>query len=187
MKSKLIGAVKHYRAERHEIEAWQNLESQLAPQLVDEFLDLFYKRRRKITSNWQRIYDAAAAAGAKYPEVVAAQWALESSWGRAISGRNNFFGIKGPGTTKKTWEDYGEGPVTIYDSFLDFDSLTSCVKYLVDRWYKDWQNYRGVNRAQSYQECAHLLKSEGYATDPDYAKKLIDIIQGEHRSKDSHA
>ena len=35
----------------------------------------------------------ATNAGAKYPQLVAAQWALESAWGEHTSGENNFFGI----------------------------------------------------------------------------------------------
>ena len=34
-------------------------------------------------------------AGAKHPELVAEpQFALESAWGSAVSGKNNFFGVK---------------------------------------------------------------------------------------------
>jgi signal transduction protein with GAF and PtsI domain len=36
--------------------------------------------------------------------------------------------------------------------------------------------YKGVNRAANRNECARLLMSEGYATDPDYATKLIQLM-----------
>jgi flagellum-specific peptidoglycan hydrolase FlgJ len=66
--------------------------------------------------------------------------------------------------------------VTIRASFKDFDTPFDCVNYLVTKWYKDYRSYLGVNRAGSRQECARLLKAEGYATDPIYADKLIQIM-----------
>ena len=47
------------------------------------------------------IAEMATKAGAKYPHLVAAQWALESGFGKHQSGKNNFLGIKGPGTKGK--------------------------------------------------------------------------------------
>jgi flagellum-specific peptidoglycan hydrolase FlgJ len=67
--------------------------------------------------------------------------------------------------------------VTIKAGFLDFPDLQTCVAYLVDRWYRDYQRYKGVNRAGSPEECARLLVTEGYATDPQYAEKLIRIMK----------
>ena len=127
-------------------------------------------------NTWDGIYNCAEEAGAKFPEVVAAQWALESAWGQHTSGKNNYFGIKGKGTIKTTWEDYGSGPVVIKDEFKDFDSPMDCVVDLVDKWYKDYRTYKGVNRALTPEQCASLLKVEGYATDPNYASKLVTIM-----------
>ena len=130
----------------------------------------------EISNTWHGIKDAARIAGAKFPECVSAQWALESAYGKQTSGKNNFFGIKGRGTSCTTWEDYGNGPVTVQASFRDFDSIQDCVSYLVDRWYLDFKGYRGVNRASSAHECCQLLKVEGYATDPAYVSKLCSLI-----------
>ena len=113
-------------------------------------------------NTWEGIEGAAKEAGAKFPEVVAAQWALESGYGRYVSGKNNFFGIKGTGTIKTTWEDYGKGPVTIKASFKNFNSPYDCVAYLVMQWYKDYKTYKGVNRARNREECARMLKQQGY-------------------------
>ena len=126
---------------------------------------------------WQEFYDYGKAAGAKFPELVAAQAALESAWGEHLSGRNNYFGIKGsPGTVVTTQEWTGTRYVTIKDEFKDFDSPLECVKHLVDRWYKDWRGYEGVNRAATRNEAAELLKAEGYATDPVYPELLINLM-----------
>ena len=66
--------------------------------------------------------------------------------------------------------------ITIRDEFKDFDSSLECVQYLVDRWYKDYKGYSGVNRAEDRDSAAYLLKEEGYATDPTYPQKLIRLM-----------
>jgi hypothetical protein len=127
-------------------------------------------------TSWFDISTTANRLGAKYPELVAAQWALESGWGLRTSGKNNFFGIKGPGTKRETKEFINGKEVSIIDEFKDFQSMEECVEYLVSRWYKDYENHKGINRAATREEAAKLLVSEGYATDPKYAEKLIDIM-----------
>jgi hypothetical protein len=136
-------------------------------------------RTRSYDNTWAGVTSAAKAAGALYPDLVAAQWALESGWGKHTSGKNNYFGIKGSGTTKLT-QEVKEGKVDAVDAeFQDFASLYDCVVYLVERWYKDWKQYKGVNNAASREAGAHQLVKEGYATDPEYAKKLIALMQKE--------
>lgn len=128
-------------------------------------------------TSWDLIYSLAKEAGAKFPQVVAAQWALESNWGKHTSGKNNFFGIKGkPGTTVSTQEWDGSKFITIKDTFKDYNTPADCVQDLVNKWYLDYMGYKGVNRAKSVEECAKLLKLEGYATDPRYPEKLIRIM-----------
>lgn len=127
-------------------------------------------------TSWFDIATTAGKAGAKYPELVAAQWALESGWGAHLSGKNNYFGIKGKGTKRETKEFINGKEQTIISEFQDFNSYEDCVKYLVDKWYKDYNDYKGVNNARDRNEAAKMLVSEGYATDPKYAEKLIDIM-----------
>jgi hypothetical protein len=122
---------------------------------------------------------AATKAGAKFPEVVAAQWALESGWGKHASGQHNYFGLKGLGASKVTREFLDGQWVTISDNFIDFPSLAACVEYLVSRWYQDYRQHYGVNRADDRNECARLLVKDGYATDPAYADKLIAIMNSQ--------
>ena len=127
-------------------------------------------------NSWEGIKAIAKQVGAKYPECVAAQWALESSWGRHTSGKNNFFGLKGAGTKVPTFEYINNSWITTKDSFIDFFDIRACVEYLVNRWYKDFRTYWGVNNAPSREECARALVREGYATDPEYAEKLIRLM-----------
>lgn len=128
-------------------------------------------------TNWSQIATIAKEAGSKFPELCAAQWALESGWGKYTSGKNNFLGIKGKGTKKTTTEFINGKEVQIVDEFMDFNTPEECIQYLVDRWYKDYASrYRGVNNAGNREEAARMLVSEGYATDPLYADKLIKIM-----------
>lgn len=130
-----------------------------------------------VANTWKGVITAASKAGAKFPQVVAAQWALESGYGKHASGKNNFFGLKGEGSERETKEFINGQWVTIKAGFIDFPDLQTCVTYLVDRWYRDYQRFKGVNRASSAEECARLLVVEKYATDPAYADKLIRILR----------
>lgn len=131
--------------------------------------------------SWQSVETMAKAAGARFPEVVAAQWALESGFGKHQSGVNNFFGIKGsPGTPQETKEFLDGKWVTVTATFKNFATPYGCVNELVEHWYRDFKGYKGVNRAPNAEACAHLLVTEGYATDPAYAGKLIKLIR-EHQ------
>lgn len=183
MSIKLLDVIKNYEGLPHQVKAITALEHLLGPYGLSDDADWVKiwrtpttKAPAQFTNTWEGIEAAARAAGAKFPEVVAAQWALESAYGTAISGKNNFFGIKGSGTVKTTWEDYGNGPVTIKASFKDFDTPFDCVNHLVTQWYKDYKGYKGVNRAATREDCAYLLKREGYATDPIYPQKLIRLM-----------
>lgn len=184
----LTDAAKWYREEPHQVKAWEEFEAQIPKFLIEEFTKAYRDAPPKapkpspvaptaaFDNSWGGIYQCALIAGAKFPECVAAQWALETGYGKYLSGKNNFFGIKGSGTKKQTWEDYGQGTVYITAEFKDFDTPLDCVQYLVDRWYKDYKGYKGVNRAYDRDNCAYLLKAEGYATDPNYVSKLVKIM-----------
>lgn len=137
-----------------------------------------------VDNSWSGIYRAAELAGAKFPELLAAQWALESGFGKYPAGKNNFWGIKGTGRnpasncTRKETKEFIDGEwITICDWFRNFASIQQGVEYVVNRWYKDYKSYKGVNRASTRNEAARLLVKEGYATDPDYAEKLIKLME----------
>ncbi|MEB3168753.1 MAG: glucosaminidase domain-containing protein, partial [Synechococcaceae cyanobacterium] len=129
--------------------------------------------------SWDNVVAMARSKGAKFPELVAAQWALESDWGRSPSGRNNFFGQKGRGTRKATWEVVNGRRVNTTASFMDFASPADSVGFLIDRWYR---GSNGANRARTVEEAARILKQQGYATDPEYVNKLLRIVRGNRRS-----
>jgi hypothetical protein len=185
MTIKLIDAAKYYKELPHQLAAWNWLQDQLTKEQLDEFAELYRSAvdpKPAYQNTWNGIRQAALDAGAKFPEVVAAQWALESGWGKHTpgTGTHNYFGLKGKGGTVVDTQEYIDGQwVTIKDGFINFPDLYSCVQYLVNRWYKDFDGYQGVNRAANRNECAKLLVKEGYATDPDYADKLMQIMDRE--------
>jgi hypothetical protein len=131
-------------------------------------------------TDWGVIATIAKEKGAKYHDLVSAQWALESGWGSKLTGRNNVFGLKGTGAANSsltsTHEEEGGVMVPQKAWFLDFDSIEACIAYLIDRWYKDFRGHQGVNRASDRNAAAHMLQSEGYATDSRYAAKLITLM-----------
>jgi len=182
MSIKLTDAAQYFNKEQHQLAAWNWLESKIPVEVLGEFAGKYrIKNSAKPTfaNTWEGVQTAGRHFGAKFPEVVAAQWALESSWGKHTSGTHNYFGLKGSGSNVGTKEFINGKWITITAGFINFPDLSTCVKYLIDRWYKDFEVYKGVNKAANRNECARLWVSEGYATEPDYATKLIQIMDRE--------
>lgn len=182
-KIKLRDFFRHFQDEPHQAAAIDLLQSQMPDSLLKSDSDwvVTYRATPKpkpaVTENtWTGVMECARRAGARYPELVAAQWALESGWGKHTSGVNNYFGLKGPGTSVKTQEVINGKTITITAEFLDFRDLDQCVTYLVDRWHRDWKQHLGVNNAPNRDEAARELIRQQYATDPKYADKLIHLM-----------
>ena len=130
-----------------------------------------------VANSWEGVSLHAKRVGAKFPELVAAQWALESGFGKHTSGKHNYFGLKGIGSSRETKEFYDGEWVTIKAGFIDFPSLGACIEYLVVHWYKDWKAFKGINRAENRYAAARMLKEQSYATDPDYPAKLSQLMK----------
>ena len=112
MTIKLTDAAKYYKELSHQLAAWNWLQEQLTKEQLDEFADLYRSAvdpKPVYQNTWNGIRQAASDAGAKFPEVVAAQWALESGWGKHISGTHNYFGLKGKGGTVVDTQEYIDG------------------------------------------------------------------------------
>ena len=136
-------------------------------------------------TNEQRMiaaYNLAKKLGAKYPEVVAAQFAQESGFGNEPSGTNNFFGLKAlPGTKGSlvnTEEDDASGKSKkVKAKFIDFDTPEKSFKYVIDKWHKDYKHFTGVESGKNVKEVTNLLQQQGYSTDPNYAKHLQTLVK----------
>jgi hypothetical protein len=190
---KLINAAEHFKSLLHQQEAFEWLQTQIPDSVLEEFAKKYRntpKPSLDFSNTWDGVMAAAKKAGAKFPECVAAQWYLESNQGVHVACTHNYFGIKsqnGEGCYVTTKEFIDNKEIEIKDWFKRFNSLYDCVNYLVIRWYKDFNKYKGVNRALTRNECAQLLKEEGYATDPDYVTRLIQIMDQQLQKPDPGA
>jgi len=131
------------------------------------------------------VIDASQGTGL-FPSVIMAQMCLESGYGKSKIG-NNMFGIKASGAHSPYWTGAAmnadtteviNGSAGTYN--LAFRSYTSISDSIRDHSYFLLQNPRyrqhGVLGATTAQDQARALQAAGYATDPGYAAKLIQII-----------
>lgn len=127
----------------------------------------------------QRAYNVPAS-------ITIAQAILESNWGTSqlASQYHNLFGIKGtgPNSQRLSTKEYVNGRwIVTTGSFKVYDSWAESIKdhtqLMVNGTDNNHANYTGVTHAANYKEAAIALQRAGYATDPDYAAKLINVIQ----------
>ena len=143
----------------------------------DEFLDFSSKLA---SESWQKTGMSAA--------MQTAQAILETGWGQSVpvdkySGKfsNNLFGIKGTGSngsvTSNTWEVYNGVEYRVDDEFRAYfdvrEGWEDHKKFLLER-----ERYRPFTEVMHDSTLgAWAIKRAGYATDPVYATKLINIIK----------
>jgi len=110
-----------------------------------------------------------------YPvAVLLGQAALETGRNVGSAPGYNFFGMKGSGTagtqTLKTWEDYGNGPVTIMDNFRAYrspeDSIRDYINLIKNNYPDAWAKRNDPTAM------IQAIKAGGYATDPAYVAKV---------------
>ena len=123
----------------------------------------------------------ATKAGVKNPEAIArlgaAQSSLETGYGKATAGGNNYFGIKGSGGNQQTTQEFDKSTgkmVTQQASFRKYGSMEeSAADYI--KMMQGSKRYAGVLGAGSTDEAIAAQGRSGYATDPGYAQKLALI------------
>lgn len=110
-----------------------------------------------------------------------AQAILETGWGKYSVG-NNVFGIKaspswtGGTVTCATGEVYDGQAVAVSGTFRAYasvaDSIADHAKLFVNN-----DCYHNLIGCMDYRQACRNVQADGYATDPDYAEKLISIIE----------
>ena len=125
----------------------------------------------------QQVYDKikviAQGLGDKHPEITAAQFCLESGYGKKTSGKFNYFGVKGKGSVVMTKEEIGGKKVSMKQSFKDYSSPIESIKDHI-RLKMTSKHYTGYSTASSTDQALSCLKA--YATGSSYlsdVKKLI--------------
>lgn len=109
-------------------------------------------------------------------EVTIAMAALETGWGKHVKG-NNYFGIKGEGQSFETSEYIDGNKVSLIDSFRAYSSL--------EESFLDFGHFLNVNRryqialthTSNPERFVKEVHAAGYATDPEYANKIISIMR----------
>lgn len=129
--------------------------NEIAPIVCNEYIKRVEKGERRIL-----------------PCTVIAQAALESGYNINAP---TLFGIKGDGIDLDTSEYVNGEYVNIRDSFKVYPTISAAVQGLYDLMQSD--RYAPATSAVEYNEECRQLSLCGYATDPNYADKLINIIE----------
>ena len=131
--------------------------------------------------------------------VTLAQFILESGYGRvseAAKNANNCFGMKsslsnnawsgstwdGKSIYKMETQEWENGRyITIVDTFRKYpcveDSIGDHSAYLLGAINGSVHRYEGLKGCKDYKKAIKIIKSGGYATDPTYVDKIINIIE----------
>ena len=104
------------------------------------------------------------------PSISISQAAIETGYGRHLKLKNNLFGIKGRGIKSRTKEFVNGRFITIYSEFQYFKTQ----KLAFQRHFEIINRY-GV-KGDNYVDWINTIVLHGYATDPNYDKKLNYII-----------
>ena len=132
--------------------------NEIAPIVCNEYI-------RRVTNGERRLL----------PCTVIAQAALESGYNINAP---TLFGIKGDGVVLDTSEYVNGEYVNIRDSFKAYPTITAAVQGLYDLMQSN--RYEPATSAVEYMEECHQLYKCGYATDPLYSTKLMNIIETNH-------
>ena len=99
------------------------------------------------------------------PSIILGQAILESNWGQSQLASQY---------VNEQWITI-QGVFKVYNSWNE--SLDDHTMLFVNGTNWDPKLYAGVLTATDYRQAAQALQSAGYATDPDYASKIISVIE----------
>lgn len=121
------------------------------------------------------------------PSITIAQACLESDYGQSALAQkyNNLFGVKGsnPNTSAVLeTKEYVKGKwITVKARFQIYDSYEASIRAHARLFQNgtSWNanQYQHVLASKNYKQQAKALVTDGYATDPDYASKLTNLIE----------
>lgn len=124
------------------------------------------------------------------PGVLVAQAALETGWGQYIAkddagnSSNNLFNIKasadhsGSSVVIKTTEFVADKPIKQLASFKKYPTVEQSFQDYISLIKGSHRYQEALFNAADPRRYADALQDAGYATDPEYANKIISIYQG---------
>ncbi|WP_102280014.1 LysM peptidoglycan-binding domain-containing protein [[Lactobacillus] timonensis] len=155
-----------------------------APEQVN-LSSLHFSNNQRCQDFIQSVAPGAIQGWNKYgvlPSITVAQAILESGWGSStLSTRaHNLFGIKGSYNgnyvNMPTREVYNGQSVYINDNFRAYANNSESVEDHGNFLYVN-SRYRNLLGDTNYVSVANKLRQDGYATDPSYARLLIQLVQ----------
>ncbi|MEJ2609669.1 MAG: flagellar assembly peptidoglycan hydrolase FlgJ [Candidatus Thiodiazotropha sp.] len=123
-------------------------------------------------------------------EALLAQAALETGWGQHLmqtidgGASHNLFGIKadrnweGGQVRKETLEYQQDVAVLKRENFRSYDSFEESFSDYVAFLKQNPRYESALNQAQDSKAYFKALQDAGYATDPNYADKILRVMQG---------
>ncbi len=136
--------------------------------------DMLTQAKNFVKSVWPQITQAAQNLGVP-PVALLAQTALETGWGAAAPG-NNIFGMKASGGeagTVRATHEVIDGVLTPQSaSFRNYQSLNDSISDYVGLIQSGFSSALGQSTVSGF---AQALQAGGYATDTNYASKIINI------------
>lgn len=155
-------------------------EKRIASHPADITVNEFVKAVAPVAQREQKKYHLKAS-------ITIAQAGLESNWGRSKLARkyNNLFGVKATAghrsVTLPTTETINGKTRNVKAKFNVYSSWNASIrahtKLLMMGTSENHNRYKSVTQATSYKKAARELQKDGYATDPEYANKLIYAIK----------
>ena len=144
---------------------------------------------KRMEANFPVIYKLAKEVGIKFPEIVAAQFSVESDHGLSVTGKNNYFGIKatqseidaGQSTLAPTFEEINGKKVRVMAHFKNFESIRESLEHYKKFWNDNYLDRKGISTVDTVEKAVKLLKDNGYATDSDYIKLVLEVIRDAQR------
>lgn len=144
------------------------------------------------------LYQECAKTTGMLPSVGIAQFCLESGYGTTDLAvfANNVHGMKCD-LSGNTWPDsvwdgeskYGKySPEVIngvttkkYSEFREYpcmeNSIVDRAAYFIGAMDGSCKRYPDINKQTDYKAAIHIIKAGGYATDPDYEAKLVNLVE----------
>lgn len=122
------------------------------------------------------------------PDIIIAIAALESGWGKYVikehngTSSHNLFGIKAhdkdlPHTMHKTTEFINNTPVKVDEPFRKYENTASAVNGFADFLLNNPRYKKALDSNTDNTMFLRELQRAGYATDPEYANKAIDVLK----------